>query len=135
MELNGIRRGCRPCRDDRAAGTSGTGWLSRGRGAHRCDGSTGSEWACGPEGPAGANGTNGSNGTGFNFRNAFDPSASYAVDDVATYNGSTYVAIATSQGPNNGTPDVNAAWTLMAEAGAAGAAGATGTQGPQGAQG
>ena len=69
--------------------------------------------------------------------NAFDPSASYATNDVVTYNGSTYVAIAANQGPNNTTPDVTpSAWTLMAEAGATGPAGpAGGPPGPQGPQG
>jgi hypothetical protein len=65
----------------------------------------------GPQGPAGANGTN---GIGFNFRSAFDPSASYAENDVAIYNGSTYLAKAENQGPNNITPDKNPAWNLMA---------------------
>jgi hypothetical protein len=93
----------------------------------------------GPQGPAGAAGTNGS---GFDFRSAFNASASYAIDNVITYNGSTYVAIAASAGPNNPTPDTNpSAWSVMAEegapgapgaAGAAGAAGSAGSQGPQG---
>ena len=58
------------------------------------------------------------------------------MNDVATYNGSTYIAIAINQGPNNVTPDANsAAWSLMAETGATGPSGATGAQGPQGTQG
>jgi hypothetical protein len=58
----------------------------------------------GPQGPAGANGINGTNAGGFNFRDAFSASASYAVDDVTTYNGSAYVAVASNHGPNNATP-------------------------------
>jgi hypothetical protein len=86
--------------------------------------------ATGPQGPAGPAGAN---GTGFNFRNVFDNSASYAVNDVVTYSGASYVATAANQGPNNPTPDANAAaWNVMAVQGAAGAAGA---QGPSGAPG
>jgi hypothetical protein len=49
-------------------------------------------------GPAGVAGTNGS---GFDFLNAFDSNTTYATDDVVTYDGSTYVAITPSAGPNN----------------------------------
>lgn len=99
-------------------------------------GATGQQGPIGQIGPQGPAGTNGTNGAGFNFRNAFDPSASYAVDDVTSYNGSTYVAIAANQGPNNTTPDMNlSSWSLMAQAGAAGQAGAPGSAGPQGSQG
>jgi hypothetical protein len=52
----------------------------------------------GPQGPQGATGPAGqagANGTGFNFRNTFDDTASYALNDVVTYKGSSYVAIAT----------------------------------------
>jgi hypothetical protein len=58
------------------------------------------------------------------------------VDDVVTFNGSTYVAIAANTGPSNPTPNLNAsAWSVMAlqgATGAAGAAGNTGATGPQG---
>lgn len=87
----------------------------------------------GPQGPAGVNGTNGTNGTSFNFRGAFDPSQTYGVNDVTTYGGSTYIAIAASQGPNNPAPDTSGApWNLMAEVGATGPAGSVGTAGPPG---
>lgn len=90
----------------------------------------------GPQGPQGATGPAGSNGTGFNFRNAFDNNTPYAVNDVVSYSGSSYAATAASQGPNNPTPDQNAAsWSVMAEQGAAGAAGSPGPIGPTGPQG
>jgi hypothetical protein len=91
----------------------------------------------GPQGPAGNDGAAGSNGTGFNFRNAFDSTATYAPYDVITYNGSTYDANAAIT-PGGANPDVNPSWTLMAQAGTNGAngtPGATGSQGPQGPQG
>ncbi|HEV2348981.1 MAG TPA: kelch repeat-containing protein [Terriglobia bacterium] len=71
-------------------------------------GFTGATGATGAQGPAGTN------GAGFNFRSAFDPSATYAVNDVTTYNGSAYVATAANSGPSDATPDVNPDWTLMA---------------------
>jgi hypothetical protein len=101
-------------------------------GANGATGPMGPMGLVGPQGPAGTNGTNGTNGTGFNFRNAFDSSATYATNDVVTFNGSTYLATAANEGPSNPNPDVNPAWTLMAQQGATGAAGATGAQGPQG---
>ena len=63
----------------------------------------------GPTGPQGLQGPAGANGQGFNFRNVFDNSVAYAINDVVTYGGSTYVAITSSQGPNNPTPNVNSA--------------------------
>jgi len=90
----------------------------------------------GATGPAGPTGPAGANGKSFNFRNLFDNTAAYAVNDVVTYNGSSYVAIAASAGPNNSTPDTNpSAWSLMAQQGATGSAGATGAAGPQGTSG
>src|SRR5580700_9146077 len=92
-------------------------------------GAQGPQGVAGPTGPQGAAGTN---GVGFNFRTAFDPNATYAVNDVVTYNGSSYVAIA-ANGPNTQTPDQNtSAWSVMAQQGAIGAQGSTGPMGPMG---
>ncbi len=103
----------------------------------------------GPQGPPGLGlqgpqGSAGKDGAGFAFRNAFDNTASYAVNDVVSYNSSSYVATAANRGPNNPAPDQNVAWSLMAQQGAPGQIGQTGPQGgigpigptgPQGAQG
>jgi hypothetical protein len=105
-------------------------------------GPTGSQGPIGPVGPAGSQGPRGitgapgapgpagANGVGFNFLNAFGPYATYAENDVVTYNGSSYVAIVPN-GPNpyGPTPDKNPSWSVMA---AVGATGATGPAGPQG---
>jgi hypothetical protein len=117
-------------------------------GANGSTGSTGATGAQGPAGPVGpmgfpgatgapgATGPVGPSGTGFNFRKAFDTAATYAANDVVSYNGSSYVAIAANSGPSNLTPDINtASWTVMAAQGAAGAAGSAGAQGPAGAPG
>jgi Collagen triple helix repeat (20 copies)/IPT/TIG domain len=104
-------------------------------------GPTGVQGPAGPTGPAGqtgprgitgapgAPGPAGTNGIGFSFLNAFDSYATYALNNVVTYNGSSYVAIVPNgPNPNGPTPDVNPSWSLMASAGAAGP---TGPEGPQ----
>ncbi|MGA8540156.1 MAG: DNRLRE domain-containing protein [Terriglobales bacterium] len=128
-----------------AVGTKGPAGATGPQGATGATGAPGPAGATGPQGPIGLMGAQGpegpqgaagTNGTGFNFRNAFDPSASYAANDVVTYSGSTYGAVAASSGPNNQTPDTNpSAWTVMAQQGAAGATGSQGPAGAAGAQG
>ncbi|MGC1157691.1 MAG: hypothetical protein WA891_07870, partial [Acidobacteriaceae bacterium] len=76
--------------------------------------------APGAPGPAGANGTS------FIFLDAYNPDATYAANDVVTYNGSSYIAIlANGPNPSGPTPDKNPVWSVMA-------AGGTGPAGPQG---
>ena len=116
-------------------GAQGPAGLTGATGPQGPTGATGLMGLTGAQGPQGAQGPAGINGTGFNFRNAFEPTATYAVDDVATYNGSTYVAIA-ANGPNSQTPDQNpTAWSVMAQQGATGQTGAQGAQGATGAPG
>jgi len=99
-------------------------------------GSQGLQGSPGPTGPQGPTGVAGTNGSGFDFLNAFDSNTTYAADDVVTYDGSTYVAIAASSGPNNPTPNTNASvWSVMAQEGATGAQGSTGSTGATGSQG
>jgi len=100
-------------------------------------GNTGNIGAPGPIGPPGPQGPIGLPGattsTGFNFRQAFNAASSYALYDVVTYSGSTYVAIAPSSGPTNSTPDVNTtAWIVLALEGSPGSAGPQGPIGPHG---
>jgi N-acetylneuraminic acid mutarotase len=110
-----------------AAGQTGPAGQQGAQGLMGLTGMTGATGQAGPAGPAGTN------GTGFNFRNAFDNSASYAVNDVVTFQGASYVATTANQGPNNPTPDQNSsAWSVMAAQGAAGAAGAQGPSGSAG---
>jgi hypothetical protein len=59
----------------------------------------------GPPGPAGPK--------GLTWRGAYDPGASYVVDDAVEYAGSAYIAIAN----NSGTPPPSAAWSLLAAKG------------------
>ncbi|MGA8540155.1 MAG: hypothetical protein WB566_11700, partial [Terriglobales bacterium] len=120
-----------------ATGAQGPAGAVGATGPQGSIGLTGATGAQGPigftgaQGPQGTPGTAGTNGTGFNFTGPFNNSTSYNINDVATYNGSTYVATVVNQGA--GTPDSNPTdWTVMAQQGAAGA---TGAQGPAGAQG
>jgi len=102
------------------------------QGSTGATGATGSQGPQGVAGPTGPQGPTGAKGAGFNFRNAFSLSATYAVNDVVTYNGSTYVAIV-ANGPNTQTPDQNPTdWSVMALEGATGPQGATGATGPMG---
>jgi hypothetical protein len=108
-------------------------------------GPTGAQGPAGPSGPTGptgprgltgapgAPGPAGTNGVGFSFMNAFDPYATYSLNNVVTYNGSSYIAIVPN-GPNptGPTPDQNPSWSLMAAAGATGSIGPSGPQGPMG---
>lgn len=123
-----------------AAGAQGPAGAAGAQGAQGTPGATGAQGPqglmglTGLQGPQGDQGPAGTNGTGFNFTGPFSNATSYNVNDVATYNGSTYVATVANQGGN--TPDQNTAdWTLMAQAGATGPAGAAGAQGAQGPQG
>ena len=119
-----------------AAGATGAQGPAGAAGSAGPQGIQGIQGFVGPSGPQGPAGAAGTNGTGFDFLNAFNASASYVIDDVVTYNGSTYLAIAANSGPSNPTPDTNpSAWSVMAEEGAAGAAGAVGSTGSQGPQG
>jgi hypothetical protein len=126
------------------AGPTGVTGATGPAGPAGAPGATGAPGPIGPFGPPGPQGLQGPQGpgVGFTYLGAFNPSATYAVNNAVTYGGSTYVSILASQGPNNPTPDSNpTAWSLIAAAGTAGptgpagpagATGATGTPGPIG---
>ncbi len=129
------------------AGPKGATGLTGATGPQGVQGATGLTGATGSQGPvglpgatgaAGPQGPAGTNGAGFNFRNAFDPTATYAVNDVVTYSGSTYLANVVN-GPSLLTPDEDtSAWVVLAQQGATGPAGPqglTGAMGPQGSTG
>ena len=117
------------------SGSAGAAGATGATGPAGPTGPTGTTGPIGPMGPTGSQGAQGPQGpgVGFTYLGAFDPTATYAVNDAVTYAGSTYVSIAASRGPGNPTPDTNpAAWSLIAAAGTAGPAGPQGTQGTQG---
>jgi hypothetical protein len=88
----------------------------------------------GAQGPQGSAGNNGTNGQGFNFTGPFSIYTNYNAYDVATYNGSTYMATTTIPA-GSGYPNQLSVWKMLAQEGAAGATGAQGTQGATGATG
>jgi hypothetical protein len=81
-------------------------------------GATGATGATGPRGLTGAPGAPGpagANGTSFIFLDTYNPYATYAAENVVTYNGSSYVAIvANGPNPSGPAPDQNPSWSLMA---------------------
>ena len=119
-----------------ANGLNGTDGAPGPQGPQGVQGPQGIQGPIGPDGVPGPAGANGTNGSGLTYRMSFDNTASYAVNDVVTSSGSTYIAIAANAGPGNPTPDQNpTAWSLMASAGTSGAQGAQGPSGPPGANG
>jgi hypothetical protein len=87
----------------------------------------GIDGATGPQGPPGTNGTS------FIFRGEFSNDVVYAINDVVSYNGSSYIATIANQGED--APGTNAIWSPMAQAGAPGAQGPQGLPGAPGADG
>ena len=70
---------------------------------------------------------------GYHYRGTWSSSGHYAVLDVATYNGASYLAKAASTGKAPASNPTQ--WGLLAARGATGARGAQGPQGKQGPQG
>ena len=101
-------------------------------------GAQGPAGAAGTPGPAGPQGIQGLPGLG--FTGAYASATNYGLDDVVTYQGSSYVSLVASNHGN--TPGFSpGAWAVMAAmgaqgvpgpAGVAGTAGAAGIQGPKG---
>ena len=102
--------------------------------------------AAGAAGPAGTTGPAGPQGAaGLTYQGAYTAGVSYALHDVVTFAGSSYVSLAANNEAN--TPGVAPQWGVLAAqgvagpvgpagpAGVAGAAGATGAAGPAGPQG
>lgn len=103
-------------------------------------GPTGATGGTGPQGPMGATGPQGpigpagAQGTqGMNWRGAYSSATYYAVDDVVSYGGSSYIAIVAS---NNRTPSAQPSfWSPVSVKGDTGATGPQGPTGPTGPQG
>jgi hypothetical protein len=115
---------------------TGTEWNNVG-GVRGPKGADGADGAPGQDGQPGADGAPGADGVGFTFKGEWDGS-SYAVNDVVTYQGTTYIMIA-----GFGDEDITdtTAWAPLAvkgdkgdkgEDGAAAAAGEKGDKGDPG---
>lgn len=100
-------------------------------------GAMGAPGAQGPAGPAGATGAmgpagpaGGPGGVGVNFQGAYSASVNYALDDIVTLQGSSYVSlVAENRGNVPGSGSMQ--WGLLAASGV-GVPGATGPAGPMG---
>jgi hypothetical protein len=96
-------------------------------------GATGAQGVRGLTGAPGAPGPAGANGTSFIFLDTYNPYATYAANNVVTYNGSSYIAILPNgPNPSGPTPDKDPSWGVMAAGGTVGATGPAGPQGPAG---
>jgi hypothetical protein len=91
-------------------------------------GPAGAPGAPGAQGPTGSQGPQGANGAGFQWRGPWDPQVQYAIGDVVSDGGSTYVTLGAVSG---GEPPA-APWQLMAAAGRDGETGPVGPTGPAG---
>jgi hypothetical protein len=113
------------------AGPIGPQGLAGPTGATGASGPMGLQGLPGPQGPPGIDG---SNGKSMVWRNAWDVTAAYNINDAVSFGGSSYIATsAVSAGGKS--PDQNSAWNLLAQQGAPGLlgpAGAPGSQGPIG---
>jgi hypothetical protein len=69
------------------------------------------------------------------YRGAWNGTASYVRNDVASLDGSSWIALRTSRNKRPGAAASAADWQLLAAKGAAGARGAVGVQGPAGPEG
>jgi collagen type VII alpha len=97
-------------------------------GAAGATGATGSAGVAGPQGAIGSAGATGATGAagsvGMNFRGAWSAAAEYAVNDAATFAGSTYLAQVAG---SNAEPDLYpSSWVVLAQLGSTGATGAQG---------
>jgi hypothetical protein len=114
------------------AGPAGAAGAQGPAGPAGATGATGAQGPRGLTGAPGAPGPAGANGTSFIFLDTYNPYATYAANNVVTYNGSSYIAILPNgPNPSGPTPDQNPSWGLMA-AGGTGPAGPAGPQGPAG---
>jgi putative Ig domain-containing protein/collagen triple helix repeat protein len=120
-----------------ATGATGANGAQGPAGPQGTQGTIGPIGPAGPQGvvgPTGASGEAGINGVGFLYRNTWGAAIPYAVNDVVTEAGQSYVALAANTGidPANDVAASGGNWAIMAAAGAAGAQGPVGTPGTTG---
>ncbi|MEO8192130.1 MAG: hypothetical protein ABI682_17490, partial [Acidobacteriota bacterium] len=121
-----------------AIGPQGLAGATGATGAIGPQGSVGATGSLGPQGPVGATGATGATGSqgavgsrGLTWQGAWSNTTTYASDDAVSFNGSSYVSLA-SGNVGQSPASSPASWSLLAQEGAAGAPGANGSVGPQG---
>ncbi len=88
-------------------------------------GPKGDTGATGPAGPAGPAGPQGPQGTsGLNYQGAYAAGVVYALHDVVTFAGSSYVSL--TGGNQANTPGVTSEWAVLAQGGTGGSGGGVG---------
>lgn len=94
------------------------------------NGATGATGPTGVAGPTGATGPTGPTGAvGATFKGAYGAGTSYVVNDIVTYQGSSYICILASLG---NVPTNTTYWSVLASVGSTGVTGATGPTGSTG---
>ena len=118
-------------------GPTGEAGATGSTGAVGETGSTGAQGQTGVTGNDGATGATGATGADalWNFTGAYGGGTSYAVGDVATYQGQTWYRINANGGNVGDAPAEGIFWTLIAEKGDSGETGATGAIGETGSTG
>lgn len=114
------------------AGATGAQGATGATGVQGPAGATGAQGATGPQGAQGATGPAGP--VGMTWRGNWQGSATYAQNDVAYYNGSSYICISAVQSATAPPSDATH-WqvvTLQGATGATGSTGSTGSAGPTG---
>jgi hypothetical protein len=115
-----------------AAGAQGSTGLTGSAGATGTTGAAGAQGSTGLTGSAGPTGATGA--VGMTFRGAWSNETAYAINDVVTTNGSSWIALTATNGVDP-TTDGGTNWVLVAAAGATGATGPAGSNGVDGATG
>jgi Collagen triple helix repeat (20 copies) len=118
-----------------AIGTTGASGLAGAPGIPGVAGAVGASGATGATGITGAVGATGTPGPPVSFRNAWSGSATYAIGDAVSENGSSYIALVGNTGidPAADVSGSGGNWVVLAAGGAAGATGLQGVQGTAGA--
>jgi hypothetical protein len=112
-----------------ATGVQGPQGLTGAAGPAGTQGPQGIPGLTGSTGPQGPQGPQGTAGMGFNWRGAFDCSASYSAGDAISYQGSSWI----TNTPIGGCVQPPfSPWDLLAQQGVAGPTGAAGSSGPIG---
>jgi len=115
---------------DGAVGPPGSTGPQGVKGDPGSTGPTGPPGSTGPAGPAGPQGVPGDPGEAVTWRGNWSAAATYNPLDGVSYQGSSYVAVASN---TNAPPPNVQYWELVAQAGATGPQGPTGPTGPPGA--
>lgn len=111
-----------------ATGPAGPAGVIGPAGPQGVQGPAGAQGAIGPAGPQGLQGIQGLQGpqgvAGLSFQGQYTALTSYALHDLVTYQGSSYISLTAGNLAN--TPGVTPQWTVLAQAGVNGTSGSGG---------